>query len=168
MEFKLTKKDRLIRNAASKEKISPVLHAIHIRKGAIEAVSGFVMVERKIDYDGDEKLLLDIDDIAKHIDSKSLGGVVYSTDGNKVRALGQDTYTLNPQTGTFPNTAQLYPEDDLVFKIALSRTELLNILKCLDESEDLIKFYFYDKEKPVKFVVGDVTGLIMPMITHWE
>jgi len=168
MELKLNRVDRLIVNAAAKDMTRPALHCVHVKDGAIEAANSFILMERKVDYTG-EDVLLDIDDLAKHRDSKALGGVVYVEIEEGIKAIGQEITIINPIEGSFPETSKLYPTGDPVFKIALSRGELLNMLKCLDKGENLIKFYFYDKSKPVKIVAagGDVTGLIMPAFIDW-
>lgn len=167
MEFKLTKTDRLIVNAAAKDVDIPSLHCVHVTKGKIQATNGYILAERKIDYDGDNTLL-DISDIAGHNDSKGLGGVVYTQDGENIKATGRDINIIKPAEGNFPNTEHLYPTEEPVFKIALGRSQLLALLKCLDKCEELIKFYFYDKEKPAKLTQGeDFTGLIMPMHAKW-
>ena len=170
MEFKLSKVDRLMVNAAAKDTGRPVLHCVHIKKGAIEAANGFILMERKLDYNGDE-VLLDIADIAKHKDAKGLEGVVYTSNGdNEVKAIGQDINILNKQEGNFPDTKKLYPTEEPVFKIALGRSELLNMLKCLGKDEEIIKFQFYGTEKPAKIETtsGEVTGLIMPIQATWD
>jgi len=162
MEFKLNKTDRLITNAASKDTSRPPLHCVQVRKGLIEAANGYILAQRKIDYDGDN-ILLDIDSIARHKDCRSLGGVVYSPNGEDIRALGEDEYIIKPQTMEFPNIDELYPKGEPVFKIALGRDQLLNMLKCLDKYENTIKFTFYSKTQPVKIETDDVKGLIMPI-----
>ena len=167
-EFKLTKTDRLIANAASKEMSRPVLHCVHLKKGAIEAANGFIIMERKVDYDG-EDLLLDIADIAKHKDAKGLGGVVYTSDGDNIKAIGQDINIISKAEGTFPNTEVLYPTQEHVFRIGLGRSELLNMLKCLDKDEEAIRFTFYGPLSPAMVEQGeDVKGLIMPMDVQWN
>jgi len=168
MEFKLNKTDRLIVNAAAKETDRMVLHCVHVAKGKIEATNGCVVVERKINYNG-EDLLLDMGDIAKSKDSKGLDGVVYTSDGDNIKAIGESINIISKVEGTFPNTEQLYPVGEPVFKIALSKDRLMEVLKCLDKYEEKVKLYFYSKELPVKFetVSGDVKGLIMPMSADW-
>jgi len=169
MELKLNKVDRLICNAAAKDTERPVLHCVHISKGKIEAANGFVLMERKSDYDGDD-ILLDIADIAKHKDAKGLGGVVYTNDGDNIKAIGESINIIPKREGSFPNTDAVYPKEEPVFKISLSRTRILEALKCLDKDEDQLKLYFYGKEYPVKIeaVSGDVKGLIMPMLAAWD
>ena len=167
MEFKLNKTQRLVANGAEdKTGRRPILQCVHITKGQIETVDGFVLAQRRIDYDGDEELLLEAAQIAKHKDSKTMPGVVYTTveDSKEVRAVGEDIYTCQIQSGDFPKTEKLYPEGTPVFQIALGRSVLLKLLKCLGKDEEVIKFSFYSKESPVKFVYGDneVKGVIMP------
>ena len=165
MEFKLSKAQRLLTNAADKESIRPSLHCLHITKGKIQAANGFILMERNLDYDG-ENVLLDISDIAKHKDSKGLDGVVYTKDGDNIKAIGQDINIISPTVGTFPQTDKLYPTEEPVFKIALSRNELMNMLKCLDKDEDTIKFTFYGRHCPAKIEVGDdIKGLLMPKLS---
>lgn len=171
MEFKLNKTHRLIANAAVKEESRPVLHCVHIREGIIEAANGFILMQRKLDYTGDS-MLLDIKDIAKHKDIEALGGVVYTDKDEQIQAFGQETTLIRQVQGDFPKTEYLHPEGikKPVFQIALGRSQLLNMLKCLDKNEEIIKFSFYGKESPAKIEAsnGDVTGLIMPMHTGWD
>ena len=163
MEFKLNKTQRLLVNAASRDNSRPVLHCLHVTKGKLQAADGFILMERNLDYD-DENVLLDVSDIAKHKDAKGLEGVIYTGDGDNIKTIGQDVNIISPIVGTFPDTDKLYPTSEPVFQIALSRKHLLDILKCLDKDENLIKFTFYGKESPAKIEVGDdVKGLIMPM-----
>ena len=164
MEFKLNKTDRLIVNAVAKDTGRPVLHCVHISKGRIEAANGFVLMERKIDYNGDD-LMLDISDIAKHKDAKGLDGVVYTSDGDNIKAIGESINIISKVEGTFPNTEALYPTAEPVFKISLSKDRIMEALKCLDKNEEQVKFYFYGADQPVKLetLSGDVKGLIMPM-----
>ncbi len=163
MEFKLNKTQRLLTNAASKDESRLSLHCLHITKGKIQAANGFILMERNLDYDN-ENVLLNISDIAKHKDAKGLEGVVYTKDGDNIKAIGQDINIISPVVGTFPETGRLYPTSEPVFQIGLSRNHLLDMLKCLDKGENLIKFTFYGKESPAKLEVGDdVLGLIMPM-----
>jgi len=169
MELKLTKAHRLIVNAAAKDTDRQVLHCVHITKGRIEAANGFVLVERKIDYDG-EDLLLDISDIAKHKDAKELGGVFYTSDGDNIKAIGESINIISKVEGNFPHTEPLYPTTEPVFKISLSKDRIMEALKCLDKDEEQIKLYFYGIDQPVKLETkaGDVKGLIMPMKADWD
>ena len=113
MEIKLTKDQRAVANAATKETSRPVLHCVHIKKGLIEAADGFILVQKKIDYDGEEEVLLNIDEFKKLKDSKPLRGVILisSTEENKVKTLGQDEVILEKQSGTFPKTELLIPSE---------------------------------------------------------
>ena len=176
MEFTLNKSQRLVTNAAAKDESRPVLTCVHIRKGIIEAGNGFILVQKQIDYDGDEELFLKGKDIAKCKDLD--GNVSFSTEGGDVRAVGRETIILKAQSGVFPDTDKLYPKiisDEVIrrlsgqepFRIALSRTQLLNLLNSLNEK--IVKFYFYGQEKPVEFeVTNSAKGLIMPMNVQWE
>ena len=165
MEVNLSKKQRLVTNAAAKERRRPALCCVHIRKGIIEACDGFILAQRAINYSGEEELLLDATQIAKHKDSKSLGGVVYSTqeDSDEVKGLGEEKYITQKQAGTFPLVDVFYPTGEPILQIGLSRNNLLKLLKCLDKNEESIRFTFYSKTFPVKFEVGDkIKGIIMP------
>lgn len=169
MEFKLTKTDRLITGAAARDTDRPVLHSVHLTKGKIEAANGFILMERKIDYDG-EDIMLDVSDIAKHKDAKGLEGVVYTSDGDNIRAIGESVNIISKVDGNFPNTTALYPTAEPVFKISLSKDRIMEALKCLGKDEEQLKLYFYSKEHPVKIetLSGDVKGLIMPMSAKWD
>jgi hypothetical protein len=169
MEFKLNKTDRLIVNAAAKDTSRAVLHCVHLTNGKIEAANGWVLVERKVDYDGDN-LLLDISNIAKHKDNKNLGGVIYISDGANIKAVGESINIISKVKGTFPNTKVLYPTTEPVFKISLSKDRIMDVLKCLDKYEEQLKLYFYGAEQPVliETLSGNVKGLIMPIAANWE
>lgn len=173
METMLNKSQRLVVNAAEKETARPILHCVHIRKGVVEAANGFVLVQKVIEYDGDDKLLLDRDDVAKLKGQKELP-VTITTEGDTVKASGDSELILKARTGQFPDTDKLYPTENPVFKIALSREQLLNVLKTLDKHEDIIRLYFYRIDGPVKFEVSSTSlgeivakGMIMPMLVAW-
>jgi len=149
MEFKLTKTDRLIVNAAAKDTVPRALHCVHITKGRIEATNGTILMERKYHYNG-EDVLLDVWDIAKD---------------------KGETIDIIPRVqGTFPDTKTLYPTTEPVFKIALSKDQIITALKCFRKQEGVVKFSFYGMEVPVKIEAhdGEVKGLIMPMRVNWR
>ena len=145
MEVNLSKKQRLVTNAAAKVEGRPALCCVHIRRGIIEACDGFMLAQRAINYSGEEELLLDATQIAKHKDSKSLGGVVYSTqeDSDEVKALGEEEYIAQKQAGIFPLVDVVYPTGEPILQIGLSKNNLLRLLKCLDKNEESIRFTFY-------------------------
>ncbi len=178
MEFKLTKAQRLVTNAAAKDMSKPVLQNIHIRKGVVEAANGFVLCQKKVDYDGEEKILLDAKAVTSLKDSKSLGGVIFhraddakSTDD--VSAVGETKVALEPQEGTFPDTDRIVSElsGKAVFRIALGRGVLMSLLKCLEMGEEeTVQFYFYGEKSPVRITAngGGTVGVIMPMYVSSE
>jgi hypothetical protein len=184
-EFKLTKKHRALKNAASKDTSRPTLHCIHITKGKVQAADGFIAMERGLDYDGDEDFLLNVDDITGHQDAKMMGGVVYvKQDDGSMRVIGKGINIIKPVEGNYPNIDNLYPTTEPVFKIGISRTLLQQMLNCLDKDETAIKFIFYGENSPVKIIAGpfdskntvpqllpndgdSVQGLIMPMKVQW-
>jgi len=183
MEFTLNKSQRLVTNAVAKEESRPVLTCVHIRKGIIEAANGWILVQKRIDYHGDETILLKADEVARCRDY--CGAVTFETKENQVTATGKEKMILEAQEGTFPDTDKLYPypinteetidrlagrEQKEVFRIGLSREVLLAVLKCL-EQDDVIRFHFYGEKSPVEFEVRNhsTKGLIMPMvIADWE
>ena len=183
MEFTLNKSQRLVTNAAAKDESRPVLTCVHIRKRFIEAANGWILVQKKVDYAGDEQLLLKAKEVARCRDD--CGGVTFTTDGKEVRAIGLDKSILGAQEGAFPDADKLYPypmnaEETIdrlsgkgqkeVFRIALSRERLLEVLKCFAKDEsDVIRFHFYGTKSPVAFeVTGSAKGMIMPMQVNWE
>ena len=172
MEIKLTKDQRAVANAAAKETTRPVLHCVHIKKGLIEATDGFILVQKKIDYDGEKEVLLDINEFKRLKDNKPLGGIILtsSTEENKVKALGQDNFILKKQSGNFPYTEPLIPKGEPVFKIALSRQVLKKLISALDNSNALVKFYFYGTASPVKIEIPaeGTVAVLMPMFCPWE
>ena len=168
MEIKLTKDQRAVANAAAKDTTRPALHCVHIKKGLIEATNGFIWVRKKIDYDGEEEVLLDIDEFKRLKDSKPLRGVILtsSTEENTVRSLGQDNFILEKQSGNFPYTEPLIPKGEPVFKIVLSRQLLKKLISALDNSNTPVKFYFYEAGSPVKIEIPaeGTVAVLMPML----
>lgn len=171
IDFKLNKLQRLVTNSTERDDARPVLACVHIRKGIIEVANGFVLVQKAIEYDGNE-LLLKAKDIEKLKDSSTLEGVIFTkTEADRgLRVLGQIETILELQQGNFPQTDKLYPITEPVFKIALAREQLLTVLKSLDKTENIIRFTFYGKSDPVKFDIQETgtKGLIMPMYVDWE
>lgn len=180
MEFQLNRSERLVANAVSTDKTRPVLTCVHIRKGIIEAADGWIAVQRKISYQGKGKLLLRGKEL-----SKCKGEVLTITKGGDAVAIQQivghakETISLYPVSGTFPNIDKLYPEtadEDRImerltgeklapFQIVLSREKLIRLLKSVDE--DVVRFSFYGKQRPVKVETFSAKGLIMPMPVQW-
>ena len=176
MEFTLNKSQRLVTNAAAKEEDRPVLTCVHIRKGIIEAGNGYIAVQKPIEYDGDEEILLKSKELAK---CKGASVAFSKVEGSsEVRAKGQETIILEAQSGEFPNIDKLYqiatPTAVLnrlagrkeAFKIALSRSKLISLLNSFDD--DIVRFYFYGRESPVKLETEDAKGIMMPMSVNWE
>jgi len=169
MEVKLTKNQRAVANAANKSDkrfvFHPVLCCVHIRQGLIEASNGHILIQKKIDYKGEEKILLDIDEFKKLKDKKPRGGVLLELEGETVRDLGDGVTILTKQPGTFPDTDKLIPSGKPVFKIALSRKELKKLISALDNTDDAVQFYFYDSISPVKLEIPSegTVALLMPM-----
>ena len=118
----------------------------------------------------------DTKELAKCKDKE--GKVTFSKgEGPEIRAVGQETIILEAQPGVFPNVASLYPRttgDEVLerlrgkgpFKVALSAMELHNVIRSSDEHT--VKFYLYGGARPVEFRIGDVRGMIMPMLVNWE
>jgi hypothetical protein len=192
MEFKLNKAQRLVTHATAKDTSRPILNNVHIRKGLIEASNGWLIIRKRINYDGYEELLLNSKDIASCRDeawgaySQCLPEpdtcVHFKTTAEGVQAEGKQKLILQPQQGNFPNVDKLYPltseetisrlagrEPACKFKIALKKRDLLALLNSLAEDEDTIRFFFYGEQSVVKFQVGkEVEGLLMPMQVQWE
>ena len=171
IEFKLTKNQRAVANAAAKGVIRPVLHCVHIRKGLIEAADGYILVQKEIDYEGEEKILLEGEAVRKLGDDKSIQGVVFSsTDGKRFEVLGQDVTVLTGQSGTFPDLDKLIPSGEPVFKIALSRKLLKKLISALDDSDVPVRFKFYGEHSPVKVEIPteDTLAVLMPKEVTWQ
>lgn len=175
MEFQLNRSERLVAKAVSTDKTRPVLGCVHIRKGIIEAADGLIAVQKEISYQGDEKMLIRGTELRKCVGS--VLNISVEKEGIKVQ--GTHILYLSPETGNFPNIDGVYPdkaEGDKVmerltgdklspFQIALSRDQLLKLLSCLDE--DVVRFSFYGRERPVKVETLTVRCLIMPMSVKW-
>jgi len=182
MEFTLNKSQRLVVHAATKDDLERTYQAcVHIRKGIIEATNGYILIQKQIDYDGDEDILLKAADIAKFNDKTKSDGVVFTKapESSEVRAVGRETTMIETQPGKFPDMEQFFPKtisSEVIqrlggtgpFKIALNRRQLLDVLRSMDDTENIIKFYFYGEKDGVKFEAGSTKGLIMPMDVHWE
>ncbi len=177
MEFKLNKKQRLAAGAASTDISRPVLQNVHIRKGVIEAADGFVLCQKKIDYDGDEKLLLNAKELANLKDGKHIDGVLFDTrEDSTVRAVGgHGTAIMEPEQGTFPEVDKQVlsqARGKAVFRTALNRDVLMKLLRCIDSEEGhVVKFYFYTENGPIRVTAddGSVTAIIMPMhVRDWD
>jgi len=171
IEFKLTKDQRAVANAATKEEIRPVLHCVHIRKGLIEATDGFLLVQKKIEYEGEEKILLDTESVKRLKDHRVTKRVVFSsTDGKRFEVLGQDVTVLTGQSGTFPDLDKLIPSGEPVFKIALSRKLLKKLISALDDSDVPVRFKFYGEHSPVKVEIPteDTLAVLMPKEVTWQ
>jgi len=166
MKILLTKDQRAVANAASKE-IHPkyALKCVHIKKGIIEASNGFLLIQKKIDYDGEEDFLLDAGEFKKLKDSKSMGGVSFSSEGDEIRAIGENTVILRKQSGVYPDSEAFIPKEEPVFKIALSRKLLKKLISTLDDDDAPVRFYFYPKLEPVKISIPEenTTAIIMPI-----
>jgi len=164
-------------NGTAKDSSRLVLEAIHIRKGRdgkgiAEVTDGRALVQKRVDYDGDESVLLYGKDVAACKDDKQLGAVSFIPDGESAMQAIVDSGTRNISlvSGTFPETERLFPTTEPVFKIGLGKDVLLKMLKCLDEKngENNIAFFFYGSDSPVEFRVGDdVRGLVMPLHVNW-
>jgi len=175
--FQLNKSQRLLANGTAKESDRPILEAIHVRKGkdgkgVAEVADSYILVQKQVDYDGDESVLLYGKDVAACKDDKQLGSVSFIPDGESaMQAIVEGgTRSVSLVSGTFPETERLFLTTEPVFKIGLRKDTLLKVLKCLDEKngENDIAFFFYGTESPVEFRVrDDVRGLIMPLHIDW-
>ena len=168
--FSLTASQRLVAKGAATDGKRPVLGCVHIRKGVIEASDGFGLVRKKIDYTGDEELLLDAGTVSKLKDQKRLGKVVFAIQEKEVKVLGEEAVTLVKQPGFFPETDKLIPQGEPVFRIALGKEVLKKLLSTLKMGEVTLMFSFYGITSPVKIeVLGDDTfAVIMPRSVRWD
>jgi len=181
--FQLNKSQRLVVNGTAKESSRPALAAICVRKdkdgqGQVVAADGYMLIEKRVDYDGDESVLLDAKGVAACKDDKELGTVSFipGADNSSMQAVVDGSVRdVEVVQGTFPDYERLYPTEEPVFRIGLGRDVLLKMLKCLDakSGEDAIAFFFRTPTSPVEFRVGDdVRGMIMPLVipgvTDWK
>ncbi len=169
--FTLTKDQRRTANAAGKKDYTgSCLRYVHIRKGLIEACDGHILVQKKIDYGGEE-ILFDADSFKKLKDSKVLRGVSFikqeeeSPSGKTYLSIGQESIILRVQEGDYPKTDQLIPSGEPVFKIDLSRMVLKKLILALDDNNAPIQFSFYGGVNPVKIEVPseDTVAILMPV-----
>lgn len=166
MEFKLNSNQRLV--AFSADVYTRKLSGVRIRKGVIEATNGYLAIQKTIDYDGEEELILKAKEIAK----LKKGEIVFTQEapGEDVKTQREKEIVLQPQQGTFPSIDRVYPEGQPVFKIVIAGKPLEQLLQSLSENEkDRIVFSFYGVNLPVKFEAGyydppTAKGLIAPMI----
>ena len=166
MDFKLNSDHRRIIAGCAPKDDRAILQCVHIKKGLIEVANGFVLVQKPIDYDGEEGILLAAKDLKTHKDCEQLRGVYYVKNGtSEVKAIGESTYILNTQEGKFPETSVLWPTTKPVFEIGLSKKVLESMLASLDKGTEAVKLVFHTKNSPVEFYALDESGtkgLIMP------
>lgn len=170
MEITLTKNQRLVAKAASKENPHRSIHCVHIKDGIIEAADGFILVRKKLGYTGEE-LLLNAKQIDLLQDINYKTPVVLVDKGEDVLARSKYGRTLiTKEKEKFPETEQLFPKKPPVFKIALSRSVLRKLLSSLDNSDHIpLQFYFYGTKDVVKVCEGEeTTALAMPMYVEWK
>ena len=170
-EFNLTADQRKVAAGAAKSEERPVLACVHLTKDRIESADGHVLIQKQVDYDG-ENMLLNAKDIAKQKGLFKDGVVSYQEqDNGDIKCIGKDITIIAPVEGTFPDTDKLWPKElgyQEVFQIALSPDRLQDVINSLDKNCDMIKFHFYGHDKPVEFHAGETTkGLVMPMFVQW-
>jgi len=171
--FQLNKSQRLLANGAAKNYSRPVLSSICVKKnesgqGVAVVTDGYSLVEKQVDYDGSDTILLDAKDVAACKDDKQLGTVTFIPSGdNTMQAIvANGSRNINLVSGSFPSYGKLFPTGEPVLRIDLGKDVLLKMLKCLDEKngENNITFYLREPGSPVEFHVGNsVRGLIMPL-----
>ena len=173
--FTMNKSQRLVANGAAKEDVRPVLTTVYIGKngagkGVAVSTDGYMLVEKHIDYDGDESIMLDAKGVAVCKDNKQTGTVTFSIGEADCMDADVDggTRHVDVVCGTYPRYEKLFPEGKPQFGIVLSKDVLAKMLKCLDEKngEGNIAFFFYSSSTAVEFHAGDeVRGLIMSLHT---
>lgn len=170
MQFELNENQRKVVNTTTKDYVRPTLRCVHIKKNIIEAANGFIFTQKKIDYQYDEELLIDRDEFINHKPTKFRRIVHYDSNSDEtIIAMGKFTNIFKPYNGDFPNTEQLYPKKEPVFRIALSKIHLKTLIDSLDTDNEAIKFSFYGEHEPVVFQSNNETtkGCIMPMFVQW-
>jgi len=173
MELQLTKEQRQVAHAAATEDSRPVLTAVCIRGNKLLAADGYVLAETTLTMDPlEQDVLLPAKDILKAKDMKGTSNVFIHTNGETDRAhlMDADGERIIPFIqGTFPNTDQLYPAKERVFRIGLSCDVLQTILKVAGKGNH-VKLTFYGEDQPVKFESPntDAQGLAMPFAVRWE
>lgn len=162
MEFRLTKEQRKIVNATSKETETSILRCVHIKKGYVEASDGYILTRLKIDYDGNEEILIDAEDLLQGQDSKSKD-IYYTVEGNTIHAIDNhnNKFTLARKDGDFPDT-NISPTQEPILQIKLDKDLLTRLLKSLPGES--LTFSFYSPSSPAKVEADSGYGLIAPMI----
>lgn len=160
MYARISKSAIKIAHAASASDSREALEHVNIGEGVIEACDGTILLQAPIDTDGQEHILVHAKTLLKAKSMKKYDLIL--TDGQMVG----DTITLLPDTShlTYPNTKQLYPTGDVVYKITLGRSVLKKLLACTEEEP--IEFEFRDPKTIIEVKCGEVSGLLMPMRTQ--
>jgi len=144
----------------------PVLGCVHIRKGYIEACDGYIMVRKRIDYAGEDSILLHARDIKKATTRQSVVKLELG-DGRVVEVFGKDGNNIatlkRVNDAVFVDTNSVLPQGPPKFKIALNRSLLLKLINTLDKIDTPVRFYFYGRDNPVIVETEDTEACIMPM-----
>lgn len=156
MEIKLTKEYKRLADIALSAS-APILQYVHIKDGIAEVSDGFMLVQKPIDYQGDE-LLLDAEAIKKQ--------KTYPMHCNVENA----NWIVIDKDQSYPDTEHLYPQSGVKSTITVRKSKLYKFLKCFDDGDDIVvEISIYGDSKPVelKVIKFDGTsygrGLIMPI-----
>ena len=140
----LTKEQQQIKNAAAKEPGRGMLNCVHIKKGYIEATDGYIFARQKIDYQGDEEIL---------VDAKELG-----------KCKNSDFSKLDKKVGQYPDTDSIFPKENPILEVELDKSLLTRLLKSMPGESFLFSFYPSIGVLPIRVENEKGVGLIMPTI----
>jgi hypothetical protein len=185
--IKLNRSHRLVANiACDKNDGRKMLTCVHVCKGKVEAADGFAWVRKKTDYQGKSDLLIPASKL-KDCKDKEVSCVIQKDNSVIIQDGNTSHYVPRHDFETpYPKAADdvlINTKDEPVCKIALGKSLLQRVLKCLDKEEDIVRFYIFKRSDPVLFTVypdedakklpcgawdAEVVGLIMPMYVNWE
>lgn len=174
MEFTLTKEQQAVAQCVAREETRPVLTNVCLRDGELISADGFILARTKVEGEfttGQDTLIL-----GKDILRAKQGKTPLRISGNgngKVEICSRDGIIVSEmQTGNFPRIDQLYPTEQPVFAIRMSKEVLTKILKMMVGDSDCVDFTFYTDKSPIAYSIfnrnhsikdAPVSGIAMPV-----
>ena len=174
MEFTLTKEQEAIAHSAAKDSMRPVLANVCLRNGELIAADGFILAKTKVsgEFTTENDTLIPSRDILRAKQGKNPLRISGNGD-NKVEICDKDGVILSEmQPGNFPKVDNLYPTEQSVFAIRISKEVLSTMLKMMVGNSDCIDFTFYSDKSAIAYKIfnryhdkedATISGIAMPM-----
>ena len=157
--------------ATAEDPKRPVLNYVRVGKGEIVGCDGLILARRPLP--GTEEhpyALVPSIPIRRAKKRNALGQVVVSiSDGGPTQIIGKEVESVELGDGTYPNVDQLMPVQAAQVKICLGPTVLKKLLDVAGDDANYIKLEYLGKPyMPLRFMAGDTTGIIMPLLIRAE